>query len=125
GAFGAARVPARPDRPDGLVGDHEAGARERRWVMRPDGAPQLALDERLGRGRATFPDLEQLADAEDRPNPPPDPPPELLGDPLVRLGVVAPPLAVADDHPRREAGEHRGGDVAGERAPDHMEDVLV
>ena len=65
------------------------------------------VDERLGRGRAALPDLELLADAEDRPQAALDRPPELLADPLVGLGVVAPPLAVADDHPRREAGEHR------------------
>ena len=49
---------------------------------------------------------------------------KLPGDPLVGLGVVAAPLAVADDDPAREPVEHRRADVAGERAGDLVVDVL-
>ena len=45
GRVPAARVPAGPDRPDRLVGDDQAGRRERRRVVAGEGAAQLALDD--------------------------------------------------------------------------------
>ena len=67
---------------------------------------------------------ELLADAQDRSKPRVECPGDLPGDERVGLAGVPPPLGVADDHPGREADEHRRGDLAGVRAGQLVMDVL-
>ena len=86
------------------------------------GAPQLTVHHRFRPPGLPFGEL--FADAQDRPQPGVPRPVELAGDDLVRLAVIAAPLGVADDHPRREAHEHRGAHLAGVRSRQLVMDVL-
>jgi hypothetical protein len=103
----AARVAARPDRPDRLVGDAQPGHRRR---SRPRaggaGSPAAAVDD-LAAARLAIGQL--LADAQDRAQAglAPRPPCARSARPSRR---VAAPLGVADDRPTSRAREHRRGD---------------
>ena len=118
----AAGVPAGPDGPDGLVGDDQAGRRQRGRIVPGEGAGQLPTDDvDLAPGLAL---RELLADAQDRAQARLDGPAELAADQLVGLGRVAPPLGVTDDDPVGEPGQHRRRDLAGVGALQLVMDVL-
>src|SRR5206468_4932552 len=94
---GPAGIPARADRPYRLVRDDQPGRLEVRRRVAGESAAELPVDHGSRPPRLAF--VELFADAQDRPQPRFDGPPELAGDPLVGLAMVAPPLAVADDPP--------------------------
>ena len=109
GGVGAARVPAGPDRPDGLVGDDDAGGRRGRAGSRPvEGAAELRVHDRglarRPRGRRAARRRTGSGAARRRP------PGRACGR---SSSSVSPesraPLRVADDDPGREAGQHRRG----------------
>ena len=74
-------------------------------------ATQLAIDDGVLLARLAL--LELLADAQDRAQAGVDRPPDLEPDELVGLARVTTPFGVADDHPGRQPGQHRCGDLAG------------
>jgi hypothetical protein len=67
---------------------------------------------------------ELLTDAQDRPQPELGAAQDLPADQLVVLVLVAPPLAVPDDAPARQVGDHRRRDLARVRAERFGVDVL-
>ena len=102
GGVGAAGVAARADRPDRLVGDDQAGRRQRAPGRGRPSAPRSCAST-TSRCPARPRGRELLADAQDRPQAGLDRPAELAADQLVGLAGVPAALGVADDDPRREA----------------------
>ena len=101
------------DRPDRLVGDHDAAARGHLL-----GGHALERGVELGRGvrdvRAGLADLQPLPHAEDRDEAVPQGRLRLGGDDGVVLAVDRPPLGVPDDDVLAgQRREHRAADVAG------------
>ena len=92
-----------PDRPDRLVGDHQAAARQPLQLR--DGRSQLAVDDRL---RLTAPSLiGQLADGGDRHQPVPNRGGHLRSNGRIGLVVVLAALGVPEDHVLRQLSHHR------------------
>ena len=122
GGVDAGGVAPGPDRPDRLIGDHEA-ARER--LLRLDVGERTAhlpIDHVDGPTSLAVGQL--LADAQDRSKPSVECPGDLPGDQRVGLAGVPPALGMADDHPGREADQHRRRDLAGVRPGQLVMDVL-
>src|SRR6185503_4971914 len=109
GRVRAPGVAPRADGPDGLVGDREPGVRARR-IDAVQRALDLGPDDLVRATRLALREL--LADAQDHPQAVLVRAGHLAADQGVRLARVPPALAVARDHPRREAEQHRSADLA-------------
>src|SRR6185369_1851976 len=97
------------DRLDRLVGDGETAVQGRQ------SGPELPLQDR--EGRSSLPLLARLADADERRETMPQRRRRLPRHQLVRLAVIAPPLAVTAERPGAAGvGELGAGDVAGVRS---------
>ena len=122
GGVGAARIPAGPDRPDRLVGDHESRRGHRHRVVVGERASELAVDHlvlvpRLAVG-------QDLTDTQDRAQACVHGAAELAPDQLVGFARVTAALGVADDHPCGEPGQHGSRRLAGVRALELVVDRL-
>ena len=107
GDVGERRHEPRPDRPDGLVGDHR---RVRHRAVRHGAAHLPGHDLERPARLALRPGL---ADAHDRDEPPPARRRGLVVDADIRLAMVLATLGMPDDHrPGAEFGQHLGRNVA-------------